>query len=180
MKNILVVLGCGKRNGNTDQLADSFIQGAIEVGHNVKKVFLGEKKIEFCRGCNACMIKGQCVIKDDISIIYSDYNKCDMIVLASPLYYWTITGMLKTFIDRLFGSGFDYHMKKDCILLMTARQPAQKSFDQATSYYKFISEYMNWNDKGMVLAGDCGGLLEGRLISKTKYLQEGYELGKSI
>lgn len=180
MKKILVVVGCGKKNGNTDQLADSFSKGATESGHSVKKVFLGERTIKFCAGCNACLVKGQCIINDDMSSIYADYNESDMIVLASPLYYWTITGMLKTFIDRLFGSGSDCSKKKESVLLMTARQEAPHAFEQAVSYYKFLANYNGWSDKGMILAGGCGGLQEGRLISKTRYIDESYHFGKNI
>ncbi len=180
MKNILVVVGAGKKNGNTDQLADAFIAGATEAGHSVKKIFLGDKTIKFCKGCNACLSKGKCIVKDDMNDIYTDYNYCDMIVLASPLYYWTISGILKTFIDRLFGSGSDYKKEKECILLMTARQESPEAFEIAVLYYEFLSSYNNWIDKGMVLAGGCGGLQEGRLVAQTKYLEEGYRFGTSI
>lgn len=181
MKKILVVIGCGKKNGNTEQLADSFIKGATEAGHQVKKAFLGDKTIKFCMGCNACVSKGRCIHKDDMNELYDDYNDCDMIVLASPLYYWTLTGMLKTFLDRLFGSGADDKKEKESVLLITARLEAPETFEQVISYYQFhCIKYMGWKNKGMVLAGGCGGVYEDRLIAQTKYLEEGYNLGKSV
>lgn len=117
---ILVIVGACRKNGNIDQLADAFIRGAEETGHTVIKAFLGDKTIKYSMGCNACMKFGQCVHKDDINALYVDYLDCDMSVLASPLYYWMILGLLKTVIDRLYGVE---HMKykKQSALLMTAR-----------------------------------------------------------
>lgn len=161
MKKILVVVGAGHKKGNTDQLADAFIKGAEEAGNHVTKVFLGGKDIRPCIGCNGCMRVGKCIQKDDMQSIYEMYNESDMIVLASPLYFWQISGLLKTFIDRLFGAGGSYDKPMDSALLMTCRQPAAASYDYAKEYYLYLARYNGWNHIGMVLAGDCGGLLEG-------------------
>lgn len=178
-KRILVVIGAGMKNGNTEQLADSFIRGAEEIGHSVKKQFLGGKKINFCIGCNKCRGVKQCIHKDDMTQIYDDFAECDLIVLASPLYFWSITGMLKTFIDRLYAA--KNNKDKECILLMTARQNSYEAFEHAVSYYQLnCITHMGWNDRGMVLAGGCGGVKEERLIRETRYLTESYRLGKNI
>ena len=87
MKNILVIVGSGHKNGNTDQLADAFIRGATEAGHKVTKVFLGNKVINGCLGCNACHFGKPCVQKDDMIELYPLFMQCDAIVLASPLYF---------------------------------------------------------------------------------------------
>lgn len=89
--------------GNTDQLSDAFMEGAKEAGHQVVKVFMGNMLIQGCIGCGACQ-KGnhQCAVKDDMQKIYPLLEACDAVVLASPLYFWSISGKLKSFIDRLY------------------------------------------------------------------------------
>ena len=98
MKNILVVVGSGRKNGNTEQLADSFIKGAEEAGHHVKKVFLGNKTINGCIGCNACRYGKPCIQKDDFNELIPDIKSCDLLVFASPLFFWTISAKIKAFI----------------------------------------------------------------------------------
>uniref|UniRef100_UPI0026EB01C7 flavodoxin family protein n=2 Tax=Fusobacterium TaxID=848 RepID=UPI0026EB01C7 len=102
MKNILVVVGSGRKNGNTEQLADSFIKGAEEAGHHVKKVFLGNKTINGCIGCNACRYGKPCIQKDDFNELIPDIKSCDLLVFASPLFFWTISAKIKAFIERFY------------------------------------------------------------------------------
>lgn len=191
MKNILVVVGSGMKNGNTDKLADAFIEGANEAGHHVTKVFLGDKVVNGCMGCNACRWNKPCVIKDDMQDIYPLYHQCDMVVLASPLYFWTIAARLKAFLERLYAVAeedpnppkgrYEKHAEKDCALLMTAADDLFWTFEQAVSYYRFnCVNYLGWNDKGMVLAGDCGGSPTKRHIEDTGHLQAAHEFGKKI
>lgn len=191
MKNILVVVGATKRKGNTDLLAESFISGAIAAGNNVHKVFLGEKNIHGCWGCNACRYNKPCVQKDDMQSIYPLIEQADTIVLASPLYYWTISAQLKAFIERFYALSmedsspplgrYEKYPEKNCALLLTAADNFFWTFEQAVSYYKFaIINYVGWHDQGMVLAGGCGGVGAERQIAKTTFLQEAYELGNKI
>lgn len=86
MKRLLVVVGGGIKKGNTDKLAYAFIKGAEEAGHTVTKVFLGDKTINGCIGCNACKWGKPRILKDDMQDIYPLYKRCDAVVLASPLY----------------------------------------------------------------------------------------------
>jgi multimeric flavodoxin WrbA len=191
MKRILVVVGSGIKKGNTDKLADAFIKGAEEAGHIVTKVFLGDKTINGCTGCNACRWGKPCVLKDDMQDIYPLYQQCDTVVLASPLYFWTITARIKAFLERLYAVAeedlnppkgrYEKHAEKDCALLMTAADDLFWTFEHAVSYYRFnCVNYLGWKHKGMVLAGGCGGSPTERQIDKTGHLQTAYQLGKSI
>ncbi|WP_052466582.1 flavodoxin family protein [Beduini massiliensis] len=139
MSNILVVVGSGVRNGNTDQLTDSFIKGAVEAGNKVEKVNLSGY-LEGCKGCGACQINHhQCVIKDTMQDIYPLFEKAEIIVLASPLYFWSISGRLKSFIDRLYAmSANDEYAHKDTVLLMTSGSNGFYAFEQAVSFYRFF------------------------------------------
>lgn len=191
MKHILVIVGSSHRGGNTDRLADAFIKGACEAGHQVKKIFLGEKKVNGCLGCNACRYQKPCIQKDDFNAIVPDLKKADLLVFASPLYFWTLSAKTKAFIERFYCIAqedpqpplgrYERYPRKDCALLMTAADEFFWTFEQAVSYYRFaLVRYIGFRDKGMILAGGCGGSSHRRKIEQTPYLAQGYEFGKNI
>lgn len=178
MKNILVIVGSGHAQGNTSRLTDAFIKGAKEAGHLVQKIILN-KNIQGCLGCGSCQKNPhQCVIKDDMINYYSLFNKADVLVLASPLYFWSISGRLKSFIDRLYAiSTNDEYPSKDTYLLMTCGSKGFYAFEQAVSFYRFFTNALKWENQGMVLAGGCK---ENPNYIDEKYLEEAYRLGKAI
>ena len=177
MKNILVVVGSGNINGNTDMLAKSFINGATKAGHRVKKVILN-RHIQGCQGCGACQKNGhKCVIQDKMQNIYNFFESADTIVLASPLYFWSISARLKSFIDRLYAiSTHDEYPQKDTFLLMTCGSKGFYAFEQAVSFYHFLTRALDWNDRGMVLAGGCRKEEQNSVVNE-KYLKEAYFKG---
>ena len=105
-----------------------------------------------------------------------------MIVLASPLYYWTITDRIKAFIERTYA--FEWRsksLKKESALLMTAAQDSFWTFEQAVSYYQInCIKFMKQQGKGMILAGNCCGVTGKRQIANTGYLEPAYQFGKSL
>lgn len=181
MRKILVIVGSGIKGGNTDKLADAFIKGAELADHRINKVFLGNKEIAGCRGCGACQKNGNCcVIKDAMQEIYLLIEDCDTVVLASPLYFWTISVRIKAFIDRLYAvSKEGKYPSKDSILLMTAGDDSFWTFEQPVSYYRFFTRAIGWSDQGMCLAGGCNGE-PGKRHIEEKYLEQAKELGKNI
>ena len=120
---------------------------------------------EFCkRGGNACRYGKPCIQKDSFNSIVPKIENADLIVLASPLYFWTISSRLKAFIERFYCMAqedetpplgrYEKYPEKDCALLMTAADNFFWSFEQAVSYYQFaIVNYIGFHDKGMLLAG---------------------------
>lgn len=191
VNKILVVIGGGRPNGNTSQLADAFIKGAVEVGHEVEKVSLNKVEVKGCIGCNACRYGKPCVQKDAFNDLVPKIMSADCIVFASPLLFWTISSKLKAFIERfyciaeeddnpLYGR-YEKYPIKDAALLMTSADNFFWTYEQAISYYKFtIINYIGFNDKGMVLAGGCGDTNGKPQIDKTEHLIKAYEFGKSI
>lgn len=181
MRNILVIVGSGTKKGNTSQLADAFCEGATKAGHKVHKVFLGDKTLSGCQGCEACRVKqGTCVIKDDMQEIYPLFNQCDTVVLASPLYFWTITAKIKAFIERLYAiSENDTFPPKETVLLMTAGDDDFWTFEQPISYYSFVTKAIGWKNIGMCLAGGCKSDPKNKFIDE-KFLQRAYALGARI
>lgn len=181
MKKILVIVGSGIKNGNTDKLADAYIKGAEEAGHDVKKIFLGDQELAGCRGCGACQNGTHvCTIKDKMQEIYPLLEDCDTVVLASPLYFWSISSRTKAFIDRLYAvSTDDKYPHKNSVLLMTAGDDQFWTFEQPVSYYRFVTKAIGWTDIGMYLAGGCAGEAGNRHIDE-KHLEGAYLLGRSM
>ncbi|MGN0395339.1 MAG: flavodoxin family protein [Coprococcus sp.] len=191
MKNILVVLGGGRPNGNTKQLVDAFIKGAIEAGHRVELISLNKITVNGCIGCNACRYGKPCVQKDDFNDLIPKIKAADLIVFASPLLFWTISSKLKAFIERFYCIAeadensplgrYEKYPVKDAALLMTSADNFFWTYEQAVSYYKFtLINYIGFRDKGVLLAGGCGDTNGKPQIDKTSYLVQAYEFGKTI
>lgn len=191
MKNILVVLGGGRTNGNTVQLVNSFVDGATAAGHKVEQISLLKTEVKGCLGCNACRYGKPCVQKDGFNELVPKIKAADLIVFASPLYFWTISSKLKAFIERFYCIAeedknpplgrYERYPTKDCALLMTSADEFFWTFEQAESYYKFtLVNYIGFNDKGMLLAGGCGDTNGKPRIDKTAHLTRAYDFGKTI
>jgi multimeric flavodoxin WrbA len=179
MRNILIVVGSANRGGNTDTLAERFAEGAREAGHEVQKVFLGDD-IHGCRSCGACQVSRKgCVIKDIMQEIYPLYEKSDTVVLASPVFFATISGQLKAFLDRLYAIGKeDIYPQKDMMLLMTAEDDRDLTFVNARRYYEFINACFG-PDAGTYFAGGCCGK-PGHHSVPERHLEGAFLLGKNL
>ena len=119
MKNVLVISTSLRANSNSDALADAFLRGAADAGHHTEKISLRGRNIQFCRGCMACQKLGRCVISDDAAEISQKMHDADVIAFATPIYYYEMSGQMKTLLDRanwLYSS--DYHFTD--IYLLTA------------------------------------------------------------
>ena len=191
MKRILVIQGGGRPNGNTAQLVSSFVRGAEEAGRHVEVISLLKNKVNGCLGCNACRYGKPCIQKDSFNNIVPKIKDSDMIVFASPLYFWTISSMIKAFIERFYCIAeeepnpplgrYEKYPEKDCALLMTAADNFFWTFEQAVSYYQFaIVNYIGFRNKGMLLAGGCGDTNGKPQIDQTEHLQKAYQFGKNI
>lgn len=179
MRRILVAVGSGIAGANTDRLADAFIAGARASGHEANKIFLGGN-IYGCRGCGACQLGGKCVIDDDMQAAYPLFDSCDTLVMVSPLYFWTLSGQIKLFFDRLYAkSRNDIYPEKDTMLLMTAGDDGEHTFDHAVEYYRFITSALGWHDIGGYIAGGCKGG-PGRHEIAERHLQAAYMLGTHL
>lgn len=191
MKKILVILGGGRPNGNTAQLADAFMKGAAEAGHQTELLSLNKIQVNGCTGCNACRYGKPCVQKDDFHAVVPRIREADLIVFASPLYFWTISSKIKAFIERFyciaekeehppFGR-YEKYPIQDCALLMTSADDYFWTFEQAASYYDFtLINYIGFHDKGRLLAGGCGDTNGRPQIGKTDHLKNAFEFGLNI
>lgn len=191
MKQILIVLGGGRARGNTAQLAEAFRRGAEEVGHRVETVSLVKEEVKGCLGCNACRYGKPCVQKDAFNSLIPKIQGADLVVFASPLYFWTVSARLKAFIERFYCMAeedpnppfgrYEKYPVKDCALLMTAADNFFWTFEQAVSYYRFaLVRYIGFRDRGMVLAGGCGDTNGRPRIQETDHLETAYQFGLTV
>ncbi len=170
MKRILILNGAARKNGNTAALIAGFTKGAEEDGHTVEAFYLQDLKIRGCQGCEHCSYaKGSehpCVQKDDMDSIYMAFRRADVIVFASPVYFWTITGTLKMVADRLYAMlrslGYG-RFQRQSVLLMTA---GGSDYSQALRWYRTFETNLGWNNLGEVLGSEKNN--------------EAYRLGKNL
>ncbi|MBQ8418218.1 MAG: flavodoxin family protein [Phascolarctobacterium sp.] len=179
-KKIIILNGSPHKQGNTSKLTASFRKGAEVSGNTVTEFHLDSMNINGCKGCfcGGKDFEFPCVQNDDMNKIYPIYREADVVVLASPLYYWNLSGQLRTAFDRLFAVAEcnpDYsNPKKDAVLLMAAEGD---EFDDVLLYYKNLMKHLDWTDLGYVLAG---GVMMPNDIEGHKELEEAYKLGLSI
>lgn len=102
-KNVLIISASPRKGGNSDTLCNQFMKGAGEAGHKVEKLRLAELKIDYCSACYACKKVGHCVKQDDMTQIIEKMRAADVIVLATPVYFFTMNAQMKTMIDRTLG-----------------------------------------------------------------------------
>lgn len=182
-KKILLLNGSPRPRGNTAALCEEFMRGCAEQGHSVTAFHLGQMDIH---GCLGCMQGGKdknspCVQKDDMQKIYPAYMEADIVVLASPMYYWGISGQLKCVFDRLFAvaeCSKDYaNPKKDCYLIMAAEGDFAENWEPVLYFYRSLLKFLDWNNCGEILAG---GVFRVGDIAGHKALQEAYLAGKNV
>lgn len=192
-KNIVVVRGGGRPRGNTAQLVEGFAAGARDAGHAVEVIALGQRghEVRGCLGCNACRYGKPCVQKDDFNEIAPRVISADLLVFASPLYFWTISSQLKASIERFYCLAredprpplgrYERYPVHDSALLMTAADDFFWTFERASSYYRHaIVNYIGFVDRGMYLAGGCGDTNGWPQIAKADHLRRVYEFGRGI
>ena len=180
-KRIVILNGSPRRNGNTSTLVKAFTEGAESAGNTVTEFFLDGMDIHGCKGCFGGHSSKECpcVQKDDMAQIYPAVKQCDMVVLATPLYYLNMSGQLRTAIDRLFAleEGDENLLRghnRASALLMAAEG---HGFEDVLTYYNHLVEHLRWKNLGHVLAG--GNMNVGDIKGKTE-IQAAFDLGKSI
>ena len=175
---IVILQGSPNINGSTNLLVEAFTKGAVESDHEVKRIDISKMNINNCTGCVSCGYEGPCIFKDDNEIIKKEILSSDMLVFATPLYYYGFTAQLKKVIDRFCSYNSSLHSKKlKSCLLAVAWNNDDWTFDALESHYKTLVRYNHFEDKGMILGYGCGTT---SMTNSSKYINEAYELGKNI
>lgn len=178
MKRIIVISTSLRHGSNSDILADKFIEGAVAAGNDVEKISLAGKEIRFCKGCLACQKLGRCVIDDDVNGIMEKVLNADAVVWATPIYYYEMSGQMKTLIDRMNAMYPQDYRFRDVYILTTAAE------DEPFVPERAEAGLTGWIDcyPESRLAGKlfCGGVEAPKDILGNPKLQESFELGRGI
>lgn len=178
-KNIVIVSSSPRKNGNTEALVSKFEQGALDNGNVVTKIALRDIKVDYCKGCFYCQKADKCIINDDINGLLDTVQNADVICFATPVYYYSMNGQLKTFIDRL-NTLFRRKNNFKEIYLLTASDDEGKVASSGV-----IIEIENWLKcfpNAKFIDGVYAGGVEnvGDVLKNTQILNDAYALGKSI
>ncbi len=175
---ITVITSSAHRHGTSAMMADEFIKGAEEAGHEIFRFDAAFKNIHPCIGCMKCQSgEGKCVFKDDMQELNPNLVDADMIVLVSPIYYFDVNGQMKVTIDRFFANNRAlYGMTKKIALITTMADPLFAA-EGANTSFKLTADLYKWNIVGIINAENSGDV---EALKKTDYLSRAYDLGKSL
>lgn len=177
-KKVLIVLTSPRKNGNSEILADAFLKGTVDGGNTPEKISLYDKSIGFCKGCLACQKTGRCVIHDDADMIVQKMLSADVLVFATPIYYYEMSGQMKTMLDRanpLFPANYAF---RDIYFLSTAAEDEEGVDARAISGLEgWIECFSKARLAGTVFAGGVNGVGE---IDGHSSLKKAYEMGKAV
>ncbi|MCD7769862.1 MAG: flavodoxin family protein [Oscillospiraceae bacterium] len=173
--NVVIINGSPRTKGNSDLLCDEFIRGAKESGNQTEKVSLREYTVNPCRACYACFKTGKCIQKDDMAEILNKVKNADVLVLASPTYFMTMTGQMKVFIDRLLPEWQDLG-GKDVYIIVTGhdrKEGLKRTADDLSDIFSYLG-----NTVRSIIWGE-GVWQKGEVIG-TRAMDEAYLAGKNI
>ncbi len=170
---ILVLNGSPRPRGNTAAMVEAFTRGAEESGHEVSVVAVCQKKIAGCLGCEYCHTKGEghCIQKDDMQAVYPLFQEAELLVLASPVYYFGFTGQLQCAISRLYAPGRSRCLKKTALMLSSGSDDVYEG--AIYSYRSSFADYLGLEDLGVFTAF-------GAQNRSEELLNRLYEFGKTL
>ena len=177
-KKVLIISSSPRKGGNSETLAAAFAKGAREAGNQVETVSLREKQVGFCKGCLACLKLGHCVIQDDAVEIAAKMHDADVLVFATPVYYYCVSGQLKTMLDRanpLYDTDYAF---TQAYLLATAAEDAPETFEGTEKAVQgWVDCFPRCTLAGTVFAGGVNGVGE---IAGHVALEQAYRMGKEV
>lgn len=176
--DIVVLQGSPNRKGSTRMMVDAFAEGAREAGHMVHIVEVATAGVRPCGGCVACGYEGPCIQHDGMDALRKQILASDMLVFATPLYYYGMTGQLKCVVDRCCSFNSSLHAKHlQSALLAVAWNRDDWTFDALEAHYKTLVRYLNLRDRGEVLGYGCG---TPQMTERSGYLAQARALGARL
>lgn len=178
-KQIFIISTSPRKGGNSELLADAFARGAREAGHTVKKICLYDKKIQFCKGCLACQRTQACVLQDDANQIVQEMIGADVVVFATPIYFYEMSGQMKTLLDRSNPAFASEYRFRDIYLLAAAADVDASAVDGATHGLQgWIACFEHAKLAGVVKGTGVDAL--GAIQAVPEALQAAFEMGKMV
>ena len=177
-KNVLIISSSPRKGGNSETLAASFAKGAQEAGNRVETVYLREKQYGFCKGCFACRKLGHCVINDDAVELAARMHDADVLVFVTPVYYYSVSGQLKTILDRanpIYDT--DYAFTKAYLLATAAEDEPETVEGTEKAVQGWVDCFPRCELVETVFAG---GVNEVGEIAGHPALEKAYQVGKEV
>lgn len=177
-KHVIILSSSPRKGGNSDRLCDELLRGAHEAGNQVEKIFLKDKDIHYCTGCSVCSLYGKpCPLQDEAAEIIEKMITADVIVMATPVYFYTMCAQMKTLIDRTCAR-YTEIINKEFYFLMTAADNNQKSMERTLEGFRgFLDCLEGAVEKGIIYGT---GVWKVGDIAGKPILREAYEMGKNI
>jgi multimeric flavodoxin WrbA len=177
-KKVLVLSSSPRRGGNSDLLCDQFINGSKEAGQLTEKIFLKDKKINYCTGCGTCIDRGKsCPQKDDMTEVLEKMIAADVIVMATPVYFYTMSAQMKTLIDRTC-SRYTEISNKDFYFIITAADSSKKAMERTLEGLRAFTSCINGaKEKGIIYGTGAWNIGE---IKGKPAMKEAYDLGNRV
>lgn len=174
--NILIITGSPRRNGNTEIMADTFAESAKTAGHDVTIKNLSTLKVGPCLSCQYCFTHdGTCIQQDDMNSILSDLAETDMLVLASPIYWFDVSAQTKAFVDRMYAFAKKGFRIKSIAMLLNSGGP--NVYDAAEAQLNAICSYLKWENKGVI---KIPGMLEKGSMKASDKLESVKDFAASL
>ena len=177
-KKVLIFSGSPRRGGNSDILCNQFLIGAADAGNEAEKIFIRDKNINYCLACGTCYEKKEpCVYGDDMPDIIEKMINADVIVMATPVWFYAMSGQLKVLIDRTIARFLEIR-DKDMYFILTAHNEKRDSMERVLEGFRgYMACLPGAKEKGVV----CGlGVFAAGEINTMPAMQEAYEMGRSV
>jgi len=177
-KKILVLSASPRKGGNSDLLCDQFMSGANETGNQAEKIFLRDKKINYCLACDNCKENdGNCAQKDDMTEVLNKMIAADVIVMATPVYFYTMNAQMKTLIDRTY-SRYTELTNKEIYFIMTAAVPRKEALERTIEGFRGFTSVLNGvKEMGIIYGTGAWNIGD---IKGSKSMDQAYEMGKTV
>lgn len=187
MINILAIYGSHRRGQNSDTLVDKLLEGIGSDGVSVEKLYASSQGIKSCTACEGCYKLGRCVIKDEMQQVYKAFDNADIVIAASPVYFYTVTSDMKKLIDRCqaiwaskYKTGNSLVSKKHRIgyIICTAGEPEDRSyFDCTSKVFELFYKCINTELTGSMLVSDVDA---SHVRDRADTQREAYEAGRRL
>ena len=176
---ITVITGSARKNGTSNYMADEFISGAEESGHEVYRFDSARADVKHCLGCNACdMGAKSCIHKDDFVELKEHLLNSDVVVFVTPMYYFGMSSTLKKVIDRFYSIDPQLKTKRNKgILISVQHAPVEAVKEPINAHYQAILSWLNMENIGII---NAIGIESVEHLKQTPYPKQAYELGKSL
>jgi multimeric flavodoxin WrbA len=178
MMKLTVITGSPHKKGTTALLADQFVAGAQEAGHEVTRFDAAFEKVKPCLACEYCVRhEGECVHRDAMNDLSKQLVETELIVFVTPLYYFGMSAQIKAVIDRFHASNAKIAGNKKAMLLAASYMADDWAMEALAKMYESMLRFLAWEDAGKLLATGCPAR---EVLEQTDYPQQAFEMGKNL